>query len=201
MRCVIHIFVNGILTRPGDADNWTGKAVTWTHLHTPHRAEKVEYFSGLITRTLLQGRRARKLAKTLRYYLAADFEIHLAGHSNGCDVILDALRLLEWPRIASLNLISAASAADCRKNGLNDTADSVGVVTVWIGEKDWALSLASTKTGWLLGFGTLGLTGPKNTTRPIRVIREPIGHGDWFDAARFDLTLERLTLERLTSTI
>ena len=193
MRQTIHIFVNGILTRPGASDNWTGKAVTWTHLRTGHRAEKIEYFSGLLTRTLFEGVRAHKLAKTLSYYLAADFDVHLAGHSNGCDVILDALRLLKWPRIASLHLISAACSADCHKNGLNEAADSIGNITVWIGEKDWALNLAGTKTGWLLGFGNLGLTGPKNTTREIEVIREPLGHGDWFNDTHFDRTMERLT--------
>jgi len=193
MRPVIHIFVNGILTRPGESDNWTGKAVTWTHLWTERRAEKIEYFSGLFTRTLLEGVRARKVAKTLSYYLAAGFEIHLAGHSNGCDVILDALRMLNWPRIETLNLISAACSADCNRNGINEAADSIGRLTVWIGEKDLALGLAGTKTGWLLGFGNLGLVGPKNTTRPIEVIREACGHGDWFNDARFDLTMGRLT--------
>lgn len=193
MRPVIRLYVPGILTLPGAADNWTGRGVTWTHLHTPDRAEKVEYFSGLLTRTLLQCPRAAKLALTLSFYQAYDFDIHLATHSNGADVALDALRLLKWPRIASLNLLSPACSADCNKNGLNDASDSIDRVTVWIGDKDWPLALAGTKTGWLLGFGNLGAVGPKNAARDIAVRRAPVGHGGWFADDRFNETMLALT--------
>lgn len=190
---IIRLYVPGILTLPGESDNWCGRGVTWTHLHTPDRAEKVEYFSGIFTRTLLQSARAAKLALTLSYYIGGDFEIYLSAHSNGCDVILDALRLLKWPRIKHVHLISAACSANCDKNGINEAGSSIANLTVWIGEKDWALNLAGTRTGWLLGFGNLGLTGPKNATRPINVIREPVGHSDWFTSARFDHTMRILT--------
>lgn len=194
-RPVIRFFVPGILTLPGESGNWTGKAVTWTHLHTSDRAEKVEYFSGILTRTLLQRMRAQKMAHALSHYLTAGFEIHIACHSNGTDVVLDALRLAKWPRIASLHLLSAACSADCHKNGLNEawTFDALGKVTVWIAEKDWALGLASTHIGWALGFGTLGRSGPQNQMFPIDTRRAPIGHSGWFDDAHFDDTMLALT--------
>lgn len=194
-RPVIRFFVPGILTLPGESGNWTGRAVTWTHIHTGDRAEKVEYFSGIFTRTLLQRLRAQKMAKALSDYLAAGFEIHIAAHSNGTDVVLDALRLAKWPRIASLHLLSAACSADCHKNGLNEawTFDALGQVTVWIAEHDWALGLASTAVGWALGFGTLGRTGPLHALFPIDTRRAPLGHSGWFEQDNFDHTMSLLT--------
>jgi len=195
----IFLFVPGILTFPGFSDNWTGRGVTWTHLHTPHRAEKVEYFSGVLTRTMFQAERAHKLARTISFYHKAGFELHGAAHSNGADVFLDALRLFgsdpRCPRLETLNLISPACHADCNKSGLNELfgQNMLGDVTVWVAEKDWALDLAATKTGWLLGFGTLGRNGPKNATRLIHTLSAAVGHGDWFTDERFDLTMRRIT--------
>lgn len=195
----IFLFVTGILNFPGDSHNWNGRAVTWTHLHTPDRAEKIEYFSGIFTRSLLQRRRAEKLARTISFYHRAGFEMHAAAHSNGADVVLDALRLFgsgpHGPRLETLNLLSPACAADCDKSGINDlfARDMLGEVTVWIAENDWALDLAATKAGWLLGFGTLGRNGPQKARRLIHTVSAPVGHSGWFDATRFDLTMRRIT--------
>lgn len=175
----VFIFVNGILTMPGASDNWNGKAVTWTHLHTPFRAEKVEYLVRPIGRILGQRKRAEKLAKTLTFY--AGWSIVLVGHSNGCDVILDALASLDWPRIEELHLVSAACEADFNENGLNKYPAAIGRVCVYVAGKDWALTLAKSQLGRLLGYGALGKTGPVNARRAPEVITRPeFGHGDWF---------------------
>ncbi|HYF33994.1 MAG TPA: hypothetical protein VD994_01785 [Prosthecobacter sp.] len=198
-RQTVCLFVNGILTVPGDADNWTGKAVTWTHLHTPFRAEKIEYLSGAtLGRLLGQRRRAERLAHTLRFYVARGWRIVLAGHSNGCDVILDALHAMGWPRIAELHLISAACEADFSRNGLNAAAlaGRVGGVTVYVAERDWALKLAATATGRLLGYGTLGKTGPVNAEAAVEIVRRDFGHGGWFSESELPATLNRITRAR-----
>ena len=60
---IIHILVNGILTKPGGSDNWTGKGVTHLLLRKKF-AEKVEYFSGaLFSRSIGQKRRAKSWPK------------------------------------------------------------------------------------------------------------------------------------------
>jgi pimeloyl-ACP methyl ester carboxylesterase len=192
----IYIFVNGILTIPAHADNWTGRAVTWVQLNTSHKAEKVEYFTGIVSRWIGDGARARKLAKTIKFYLAKQWRIVLVGHSNGCDVILDALQLLAWPHIHGVHLISAACEADFGKNGLNAAGSRVGHLSIYIAERDWALMLADTLPARLLGYGVLGKDGPKNSTwkaEPDRVVRRDFGHGGWFTEKQFDATMRLVT--------
>lgn len=168
MKKRIYIFVNGILTRPGDSRNWNLRAVNWIHLNTVDRANLVEYFCTPIGRAFGQKHRAEKLAYCLAQY--ADWEIILVGHSNGCDVILRALALLEWPRIEAVHLVSAACDEDFRVNGLNDAleTDRIGRVFVWMSGRDSALHVARCWLGRMLGYGTLGLDGPQNVTEPAR---------------------------------
>jgi len=189
----IFIYVNGILTRPGSADNWNGKAVTWTHLHTSHRAEKIEYYVGPISRVLGQKKRSAKLAKTLRFYDRDDWRIVLVGHSNGGNVICNALKestrsVLD--RIDAIHLIAPASEADFDKNGLN----FVGApVRVYIGTRDSALKISSS-FGRLLGYGSLGKDGPQNVRLDdVRVTFEDFGHGDWFADQNLDDTFKQIT--------
>lgn len=189
----VFLFVNGILTRPGVAENWTARAVTWTHIHTPHKAEKIEYFTSVLARPLNNRHRAEKLATALDYYLRAGFEITIAAHSNGADVALDALKSRAWPRIKALHLISPANEADFDRNGLNASLDRIAELSVWIAETDWALRLAGTLPGRLLGYGTLGRRGPVNARRPVQVRRAGFGHSAWFAPDQLDLTLQFVT--------
>lgn len=192
MERTIAIFVNGILTMPGDSRNWTGRAVTWAH--TRGRAvfaEKVEYFVGPVGRSLRQKKRAQKLCRTLSFYLHSGWKIVLAGHSNGCDVILDALALASFPEIAEIHLVSGACHADCVKSGLNRVIADRKVV--YIAGNDWALKLAATPIGRVLGYGVLGSEGPTNFNGNIEVVLEPqFGHGTWFASEHFDHTMRRL---------
>lgn len=194
MKLGVNIYVPGILTVPGDADNWSGRAVTRTHNVTERRAEKVEYFSSVLTRPLFQRTRAEKLARTIDYYF--DWDRRLIGHSNGCDVILDALKLRGWPRVEELHLVCAACEADFNKNGLNEAILSrcVGRVFVYIAEKDQALRWARTLPGKLFGFGTLGLSGPVNeapeTNDRVAQLEWPnLGHSDCWSDKLFERTM------------
>lgn len=194
----VYIYVPGILTKPGEAKNWCGRAVTRTHLDHPGVcAEKVEYWTRALLRPIGQKGRADKLAKVLHYYRAAGWRIVLVGHSNGCDVILDALRDMGWPRIEALHLVSAACEADFRKNGLNEFGSSIGRIVVYIAGKDFALRMAGWLPGRWLGYGVLGKVGPQNVRAGLKIaiIREPLyGHSDWFTDANFQGTMELLTL-------
>lgn len=185
----IFVFINGILTWPGASENWTGRAVTWTHIHSPFKAEKVEYFVGPISRAFGQRERARKLLLTLSFY--EGWDIVLVGHSNGCDVIRDALEKAEWrPSLSHLHLISAACDADFERNGFNHLRCPV---TVWRASRDWVLRLAGNPfLGRLLGYGTLGLTGPLKARIPVESINRDFGHSGWFTDSETDTTMQLL---------
>lgn len=194
MKLGVNIYVPGILTLPGGAKNWCGRAVTFTHTRTDRRAEKVEYLSGPgVTRSLFQTRRAKKLAATLDFY--GDWSRRLIGHSNGCDVILDALQLRGWPHVDELHLVCGACEADFEKNGLNTALreKKIGWVAVYVGEKDWALRLARS-VGQLFGFGTLGLKGPQNVAPDVAdrvglLTWSAYGHSDCWADAHFTQTM------------
>lgn len=199
MRPTVFIFVCGIRTRPGASDNWTGRAVTWTHkkfASSAEKAEKVEYKVLALLRWFRHSMRVDKLRSTLDYY--RNWRIIIAAHSNGAAVALDALRAEHWPTIDHLHLISAAARNDLAyvQPQLGDT---IKRMTVWIAEKDLPLRLAGTLPGRILGYGQLGLNGidgiTDDTVLPlVSEVREPsFGHSTWFEPQHFKATMERIT--------
>jgi pimeloyl-ACP methyl ester carboxylesterase len=193
VKKTVYLYVNGILTRPGHSKNWTGRAVTWSHVNRAAFAEKVEYYTGPLTRVFGQKKRAAKLARVLNFYRG--WRIVLVGHSNGCDVICDCLRDHAVSEIAELHLLSAACKADFSKNGLNSLPPHwLTSIRVYIAQKDWALKLASTWSArHLLGYGALGRKGPVNPTRRVDIVRRNFGHSDWFAGEKFDRTMDLIT--------
>jgi hypothetical protein len=187
---LVYIWVNGILTFPGDSNNWNGKAATWINIHTPHKSEKIEYFVGPISRAFGQKKRSEKLARTMEFY--KDWDIILGGHSNGCDVILDALNVMKPTNVKALHLISAACEADFERNGLNNL--NINDVHVYIAGKDRALQLAASWVGHILGYGILGKIGPQNAKMKVETfLKSEFDHTDWFSKENFEYTMERIT--------
>lgn len=194
MRSVL-IFVPGILTFPGDGRNWSGRAVSWTHNHSGACAEKVEYFCGPIGRAFGQRERSRKLFHTLDQY-RDNWNITLVGHSNGAAVILDCFDY-PCPQIHSLHLVCGACESSFHANGLNDRLqkDDIGQIAVYVAGKDMMLALAHSWAGRFLGYGILGLHGPKHVSPMIadrvRTITWPaFGHSDCWSDDYLDETLE-----------
>lgn len=105
----VWICINGILTNPGDAEGWTDRAVTWLHLHTESRAEKFEYACGPLLRRLRQQWRAQAIARMVRFYYDAGFDVSFLAHSNGCDLVARVLGLLTIEQIRSAHLVAAAT--------------------------------------------------------------------------------------------
>lgn len=188
----IVIYVNGIMNQPGDAKNWTDRAVSWTHKHTEFRAEKFEYFCGVLTRRLFQAGHAQDLADMIEDYHQDDdhFKIVLVGHSNGCDLIVRALKLVNpFLEIEAVHLISAACDPDFSSNGLNDLfrEGRLEHATVYVAGADLPMKIAEW-TGKVLqkiglGYGTLGRRGPVNNAHPDKVKlieRTVFGHSTWF---------------------
>ena len=157
----IYLFVNGIATWPGNFTNWNKRAVTFTHTQTEFRAEAFEYFCTFLTRPFREDERAKHFARAIKEYARAGWRIVCVGHSNGCDVILDGLRLAGYPDVAAIHLVCGACEADFELNGMNTALRHRWVDRVFIynAEQDWALPLAHTLPGKILGYGTLGLDG------------------------------------------
>jgi predicted alpha/beta hydrolase family esterase len=194
---IVELNVNGILTLPNDADGWTDRAVTLAHLHLNRHAEKIENFTGVVTRMLRQQRKAELLAKVANKYLEAGWRVVMRGHSNGCDIIRRALNLVVR-RVECAQFIAPAVDNDFMRNELNWLLHYKLQRLVICGSRnDWALKAARLSHPFLnlLGnsYGTLGLTGPRCmdpdvVSRVHRHWNDEFGHSDW------------LTKERLLST-
>lgn len=191
VRPRVYILVNGIMNWPGDWKDWNVKACPLVNaLAAVNKwnmvADRLEYFCGPIGRAFGQRRRARKLKRMVEAYRGTH-DLVLVGHSNGCDLVLDALKMMGWPRVEELHLFSGACQADFRKNGLNDAIvdGRVGHVSVYVAGKDVWLRLAHTLVGRWLGYGTLGLSGPTDMSAAAQVkvelFTEPsFGHSTWW---------------------
>lgn len=203
----LYIFVNGILSDPGLATAWTDRACTWIQENCDNSwAEKFEYLSGIFLRRLTQARHACDLMQLLNSYLEDNkrWNIHLVGHSNGCDLIIRSLNSYNGcygcqPTIQSLHLVAAACEADFERNLLNNSLafGCLHSLHTYEGGKDKALAWAKL-TRWLTlglaGYGDLGLAGPSQVRDNVRGLihrhREPtFGHSTWFDAEHFESTM------------
>lgn len=198
MSRLANLYIPGILTFPGDASNWSGRAVTFTHALTGGErvAEKVEYFTTALLRPFGQQSRANKLARTWGFYNSKWWDVRLVGHSNGCDVICDVIRANPHFRASQIHLVCGACSADLESNGINETLRSSRVqeAFIYVAGRDKALRLAQTPIGQFLGYGTLGLKGPKNidpqVARRVQVIEWPeYGHSDCWSDANFPATM------------
>lgn len=204
------IFVPGILQFPNNGRNWEGRATTWINTvgsaecgvrNGGLRADGLHYFCGPITRAFHQLRRIHRLANLLRSY--AGWRISLVGHSNGCDIIVQALQVVRGYHLLQfefVHLACGACEADFQKNGLNMALLSkrVGKVCVYVAGKDRALRLAHTLPGKLLGYGTLGLHGAMNVLDSVQervgtMTWPEYGHSDCFHPSHFEVTMQHFT--------
>lgn len=204
MSKTVVIVVNGILTMPGNAHAWTDRAVTWLHTHTEARAEKFEYLALPLTRRIMQRARARNLAELIDSY--RNHDIHLVGHSNGCDLICRALKQIHVS-VKSVHLIAAATDADFEKNGLNEALhmQRLGSVHIYGGESDLALEFAFATSHFLkwfgLGYGALGWIGPQNVAdddwygkKIMTQFYPEFGHSTFFEHAVFPTIMRTISL-------
>jgi len=185
---LIELNINGILTLPGAAQGWTDRAVTLAHLHLGLHAEKLENFTGVLTRMLYQDQRAEFVARIIDKYLERGWTVCLRGHSNGCDIIRRALFRTMAP-VEAVQLIAPAVDPDFERNGFNQLLrNKVRRLIVCGGPNDRALKLARVAHPVLnlLGnaYGTLGLVGPQNLAEDVlskvtHVVNLNYDHSDW----------------------
>lgn len=191
----VFIFVNGILTSPGNSRAWTDRGVQWMNNYAADGtvSDKFEYFTPALLRRFFQARNAANLAETLAQYPGG--RLHLVGHSNGCDLIARAIRLTSAP-IASVHLIAAALERDFSKNGLGERLQrgQIGGVFCLCSRADQVLRYAARFSQiaslGLLGYGDLGYRGASAPVPP-RVYHSwrSMGHSEWFAGPNFDSTM------------
>lgn len=203
MKRTVVINVNGILTWPGSATAWTDVATTEL-ISQGIATEKFEYWAMPMTRRLMQHVRAQRLAEMIKHHYQRGAFVVAWGHSNGCDLILRALRM--GCRLHSVHLMAPAVEEDMEANGLNHAIYTMmlGRAYIYTGGKDWPMKLAHW-TGKLLkplglGYGTMGLTGPINTEPMLEAHVDHMhvpdyGHGTWFHPEHMHNTLRLVSNE------
>lgn len=201
MNKTIYIFVNGILTFPGLSHNWNRRAVTRFMAEFGLMAESLEYLVFAVTRFLFTRYRAEKLAAKIKHYRRCGYKVVLVGHSNGANVIFNALRMFDRDdpnyvdRVESVHLFSPACSCDCDETGINLLIQSKRLGAVYLNRagSDLALLFAGW-VGWIVGYGSLGRNGFKNCRVWDRVfdhLEESYGHSSWFGAA-FEKSMNRV---------
>ena len=206
-----YLLVNGIDTFPGVSANWNGRGVTWIHVTTDYKAEKIEYFCGPIDRAFGQKERAEKFSRTAQFYSPTAWQRIGVGHSNGAAVISSALmneadaatKAGKTPdRYEEVHLVAGAVNEDFDANGFNKAliTGQVGKIFVYCGGKDEPLRLAATWFGRFLGYGGLGHYGSQKVNPIIEdrvtVIKNGrwlnFGHSDCWHDDNFDATMKEI---------
>jgi hypothetical protein len=195
----VTFFIPGILDFPGDHTNWDGRAVTWTQRREIAFAERMDYLALVLTRWLFHRARVRRLFRMLEFYHG--FDISLVSHSNGAHIVVDLFRFSnDIPKVSSIHLVCAACEADFIRNGLNRLLvnGQVERVAVYSAGKDRALALAHTLPGRVLGYGTLGLSGPLNVLpsvlNKVSLVKwDDYGHSTCWEDSHFDNTMANFT--------
>lgn len=190
----------------GDWRDWPTQFSLWINKNQPHiRCQAFFYFTTALTVGLMQRRRALSFSKLIRDYVNAGFRVHLVGHSNGTRVVLDALRMADWPEVETVHLVNGACDANFERNGLNHALHHARVrkIFCYISDNDRAMKIEDTLIGLCL-FGInwndlpLGLGGPTNVF-PAYQNRQVIerhwpgyGHSDCWLPKNFYSTMRTL---------
>lgn len=205
----------------GDWRDWPTRFSVWINTNLPAirclptvsniRCQAFYYFTTFLTVGLKQHHRAMSFSKLIRDYIAAGYKVHLVGHSNGTRVILDALKMADWPEVETVHLVNGACDSDFTRNGLNHalTHDRVKKVYCYIADNDWAMKVEDTLVGLcLFGIGwndvPLGLGGPRNVLPSFqnrRVIEEHwpgFSHSQCWVPANFQSTMQQILNNAMT---
>lgn len=202
MKRKLYIYINGIFNWPGRSNGWTDRAVTWTHTNTDCYAEKLEYYATFINSKKSRRIRADKFSNIIELYKEDVWDIVIVGHSNGCEV---ALKMMDDMKryVSSVHLISAACERDFGINGLNQKLidGKIGKIHLYGSSGDLILKIAS-YSDWCsnifsMGYGLLGLKGPKNIDDMIkdRVFDhddDSMGHSTWVNFKNFENTIKNI---------
>lgn len=197
-----YLIIPGIETDATDQFHWSRRLATQIEVSTNAKAEAYQYHVKWYSRWIHQQRNVDSVVRKIKERSPTE-RVHLIGHSNGCDLILRALRALRqvdgMTVVHTLHLYSGATDPDFRSNGLNDALEQNDLfeVHIYCSHDDWVLKrLAPVSRGlghWVgLGFDNLGYVGPRGVLPSVEDdvtvhLADGFGHGTWFDEA-FDIT-------------
>ena len=154
---------------------------------------KNEHLTMPLTRWALMPSRAKRLAKLIN---ETPGFIRFVGHSNGNEEFVQALKHIKRP-VDEVHMVAAACSSDFEANGLNRTP-WVKKLFIHRGECDTVLAGPARWSrmfgGWLgLGFGDLGLVGPKNAKREFEDHVYPgFGHSTFWDEGIIEEFIRRV---------
>lgn len=201
MKDLYYIFIEGVHGNPESSDEWTDRAEAYVeNFCSKCKATRLEYKSDLVFRRMGQEERVDNLETILKRL--DGHKIVLVAHSNGGDIVERLMKRKNF-FIEEIHLIASASEKDFEKNGFNRTL-TMGIIKkifVYWSKKDAALKKAKWSSfllSWLgLGYGYLGLVGPKNVDKAIdhRVesTQYDFGHSDYFDSENFGPLMKKIT--------
>lgn len=195
MNRTLYYCINGIMTRPGGAKNWTSRMNSWVNRKMPDGAvsDRYEYFCDIFFRNVNQRKRADEIAAEVSRYRRAGYRIVLVGHSNGCALIGEVLNAC-GQEIDAAHLFAPAAEdevfADCIRDGL------VRKIHIYGSPNDSALLWAkrfgpiSKYIPWMGKYGTLGLRGKEFAGYFPLTVKDHSNagydHGTWFDSDHAD---------------
>jgi hypothetical protein len=192
--------INGIESDPSNLHGWTDDFVTSLNVNSPDwvQVEKFEYLVRVWNRWFKQGGLAKELIAKIKYYLEAGYRVVLVGHSNGCDLIVRALKEV---RADSIHLFAAAAWEKDFVAAIEEKM--VRKIHLYGSPDDYALKTASLTGRFLkfisfgkLGYGSMGLKNALAERYPDIVTDHSIkgyGHSTWFvKGPHYDYTIALL---------
>lgn len=201
----VYILIPGIRTNANIFSLWTHYAVNWINRKTDCNTKAVEfdYHCNILNRFIAQRRRSTELSNLIGGYRNDGYRVIVIAHSNGCALV--AMVLLMNNIIDYAHLISPAAFAKDYSRAFRQNV--IKKVFVYGSDTDGALLISKKSTfltsifsffstligGPSLGYGTLGLDGPKfEKDNPLFVKDCSIngyGHSTWLDDDHIDDTL------------
>lgn len=203
--------IGGIEQNLSDDSRWTARAKRW--IETDGRGGEAaiyNYRMGVGGMILAEhGLHVRQAAAMLAEMLAGfgdGDKLVIVAHSHGCMIAADILRevgpVTRHRPCDVLHLIAPACSASFSQNGLNEAVlrGNVKQIHVWYSRADVTLQIAR-DNGWM-GYGTLGLTGPrtemmideaKAVTYADDFTDDGYDHGSYFLPEYFTATMRGIT--------
>lgn len=192
--------INGIESDPSNLRGWTDNFATSLNVNSPDwvQVEKFEYLVRFWNRWFKQNGLAKELIAKIKYYLEAGYRVVLVGHSNGCDLIV---RALKETKVDSIHLFAAAAWEKDFEAAIE--AKQVRRIHLYGSPDDFALKTASFTSKFLkvisfgkLGYGSMGLKNTLAEKYPDIVKDHSIkgyGHSTWFiKGPHYDYTIALL---------
>lgn len=180
MNSVEHtLLINGILGKPSLADAWTDRRARYIQLRTPNKARAIENAFWLIRSKKRINHYAQQLAYEIRAYNQAGIIPNVEAHSNGNVLLLKALSLDPYLKIARFTMLFPAAYASFKHNGANRFLQTGQIDNiVFVGSKnDKTVRRGGGATKWLrplgYGYGTLSYEGPQDVAFNVKLqVRE-----------------------------